>query len=51
MFAWGVRNDLLCITSFVQNFEASLTIMFTIWSVKECMSILLLLDMLYEKWK
>jgi hypothetical protein len=48
MLALGARNDLTCFTDFVQNFKACLTVMFTIWSVKECMSILLLLDMFYE---
>jgi len=49
MFVAG--NDLTCITGFVQNFQASLTIMFAVRSVKECMSILLLSDLLYEEWK
>jgi hypothetical protein len=40
-----------CFTSFVQSFEASLTIMFAIRLIKECMSILLFSDMLYEEWK
>jgi hypothetical protein len=35
----------------LQSFKASLTIMFAVWLVKECMSILLLLDMFYEEWK
>ncbi len=29
----------------------SLTTMFIVWLVKECMSIPLLSDLLYEKWK
>ncbi len=35
----------------MQNFEASLTIVFAIWSIKECMIILLFLDMFYNEWK
>jgi len=40
-----------CFTSFVQNFKASLTIVFAIRSIKECMSILLFSNMFYEEWK
>ncbi len=41
----------MCFTSFLQNFEASLIIVFTVWSMKEYMLILLLLNMFYEEWK
>jgi hypothetical protein len=45
-----VGNDLTCFNGFVQSFETSLTIVFSIRSMKECMSILLLSDLLYEGW-
>jgi hypothetical protein len=47
----AARNDLMCFTGFVQSCEASLTIVFVVWLVKECMSIMLLLNLFYEKWK
>jgi hypothetical protein len=46
-----VGNDLTCFIGFVQSFEASLTTMFVVRSVKECMSIMLLSNLLYEEWK
>jgi len=51
ILAWGVGNDLSCFIGFVQSFKASLTIVFAIQSIKECIIILLLLDMLYNEWK
>jgi hypothetical protein len=35
---------------YVQSFEASLTTMFVVKSMKECMTILLLSDELYNEW-
>jgi hypothetical protein len=35
---------------YVQSFEASLTTMFAVRSMKECMTILLLSDELYDDW-
>ncbi len=35
----------------MQSFEASLKIVFAVLSMKECMPIMLLLDLFNEKWK
>jgi hypothetical protein len=44
-------NDQTCFIGFLESFEVSFTTMFTVRLVKEFMSIMLLSNIFYEKWK
>jgi hypothetical protein len=51
MFALGAKNDLSCFIGLCKVLRFFFTIVFIILSMKECMTILLLLDMFYNEWK